>query len=103
MPVKQVVHHLRHVLGNEAITFEEAALWQLGRAAKGSMRDALSLTDQAIAYCSGELKETTVNQMLGCVDQSRVLALLQALREHDAAGILQQVAELETSAMKTLQ
>jgi DNA polymerase-3 subunit gamma/tau len=94
MPVEQVVHHLRHILSHEAMICEDSALWQLGRAAKCSMRDALSLTDQAIAYCGGELTETTVNQMLGCVDQSRVLALLQALRDHDAAAILRQVAEL---------
>ena len=55
MPPEQIVGHLSHVLEQEMVSFEEPALWLLGRAASGSMRDALSLTDQAIAFGSGKL------------------------------------------------
>ncbi len=94
MPAEQIANYLQQVLGQEQIVFDEASIWQIGRAAKGSMRDALSLTDQAIAFCGGELSETAVNQMLGSIDQSRVVALLQALHMGDGGAILQQVAEL---------
>ena len=94
MPAEQVAGHLRNVLTQEQISFDEAAIWQLGRAAKGSMRDALSLTDQAIAFCGGELGESAVNQMLGSIDQGRVVALVQALQNGDGASLLQQVADL---------
>ncbi len=53
MTPERVVNHLREILGREGIEAEDAALWQLGRAAEGSMRDALSLTDQAIGFCDG--------------------------------------------------
>lgn len=94
MPAEQIATYLQKVLGEEQITFDEPSVWQIGRAAKGSMRDALSLTDQAIAFCGGELSETAVNQMLGSIDQSRVVALVQALQQGDGSAILQQVAEL---------
>ncbi|MDP6191091.1 MAG: DNA polymerase III subunit gamma/tau, partial [Gammaproteobacteria bacterium] len=94
MSAEQIAGHLRDILGQEQIAFDEASIWQLGRAAKGSMRDALSLTDQAIAYCGGGLAETTVNQMLGSIDQGRVVALVQALQAGDGGTILHQVAEL---------
>ena len=94
MPAEQIATYLQKVLGEEQITFDEPSVWQIGRAAKGSMRDALSLTDQAIAFCGGELSESAVNQMLGSIDQSRVVALVQALQQGDGSTILQQVAEL---------
>ena len=94
MPAEQIATYLQKVLGEEQINFDEPSVWQIGRAAKGSMRDALSLTDQAIAFCGGELSETAVNQMLGSIDQSRVVALVQALQQGDGSAILQQVAEL---------
>jgi len=94
MPAEQIATYLQKVLGEEQITFDEPSVWQIGRAAKGSMRDALSLTDQAIAFCGGSLSETAVNQMLGSIDQSRVVALVQALQQGDGSAILQQVAEL---------
>ena len=94
MPAEQIATYLQKVLGVEQINFDEPSVWQIGRAAKGSMRDALSLTDQAIAFCGGELNETAVNQMLGSIDQSRVVALVRALQQGDGSAILQQVAEL---------
>ena len=94
MPAEQIATYLQKVLAEEQINFDEPSVWQIGRAAKGSMRDALSLTDQAIAFCGGELNETAVNQMLGSIDQSRVVALVKALQQGDGSAILQQVAEL---------
>jgi len=96
MTPENVVGHLKHILAEEQIPFEEAALWQLGRAADGSMRDALSLTDQAIAYGEGQVNENQVSTMLGTMDRSQVFGLLTALSQKDAAQILakiQQVAE----------
>lgn len=94
MPAEQVAGHLHNVLSSESVPFEEASLWQLGRAAKGSMRDALSLTDQAIAFCGGSLTESAVNQMLGSIDQGQVVAIVNALQEGNASGLLLLVAQL---------
>ena len=88
MPPEQIVGHLAHVLTDEMISFEEPALWLLGRAAAGSMRDALSLTDQAIAFGSGKVVEADVRSMLGTVDLSFVYQLLEALAEGDPAAVL---------------
>ena len=94
MPAEQVAGHLNTVLSSENIAFEEASLWQLGRAAKGSMRDALSLTDQAIAFCGGNLSESAVNQMLGSIDQGTVLAIVSALQKGDASELLTLIGKL---------
>ncbi|MBV1872508.1 MAG: hypothetical protein KUG83_08175, partial [Gammaproteobacteria bacterium] len=76
------------------IGFDEAALWELARGANGSMRDALSLTDQAIAYGNGTLRTDEVRTMLGTVDRSAVLVLLQRLAEGNAEALLQAVSQL---------
>ena len=94
MPAEQVSEHLKHVLTSEAVPFAEASLWQLGRAAKGSMRDALSLTDQAIAFCGGDLTESAVNQMLGSIDQGKVVDIVNQLQQGQAGALLKLVAEL---------
>ena len=65
MTPERIVGYLGQILGKEDIGYEEPALWSLGRAAQGSMRDALSLTDQAIAYGEGSVTEEQVNAMLG--------------------------------------
>ncbi|MEE4277262.1 MAG: DNA polymerase III subunit gamma/tau [Halieaceae bacterium] len=88
LSAERVADHLRHVLGEERIAFDDAALWQLGRAAAGSMRDALSLTDQAIAYGDGALREADVASMLGTVDRGHVFRLLDSLVGDDAAAAL---------------
>jgi DNA polymerase-3 subunit gamma/tau len=85
---EQVVEHLEKILAEEAVEFESPALTLLGRAAAGSMRDALSLTDQAIAYGSGQLQEADVRDMLGTVDRGRVLELMARVAEGGAAQIL---------------
>ena len=93
MTPERVVNHLREILGREGIEAEDAALWQLGRAAEGSMRDALSLTDQAIGFCDGALTEQSVAAMLGTVDRQDVYRLLVALAEYDGGQLLQIIAQ----------
>jgi DNA polymerase-3 subunit gamma/tau len=95
MTAQRVAEHLRHVLTAEGIEFDEPALWQLGRSAAGSMRDALSLTDQAIAFGSGALREAEVASMLGSVDRRHVYALIDALLADDAPGLLQSCAQMD--------
>ncbi|WP_339668099.1 DNA polymerase III subunit gamma/tau [Dasania marina] len=98
MTPERIVGHLQHVLQQEVVPFEEPALWQLGRAADGSMRDALSLTDQAIAFGSGSLSETDVRQMLGTIDQHFVVDVLRGLMAHDGAQVLASVDKLSQFA-----
>jgi DNA polymerase-3 subunit gamma/tau len=96
MPPEQIVGHLGMVLDQEMVGFEEPALWLLGRAASGSMRDALSLTDQAIAFGSGKVNEADVRSMLGSVDLGYVFELLEAIGEGDPAtvlGVVQRMSE----------
>ncbi|MBO8085247.1 MAG: DNA polymerase III subunit gamma/tau [Marichromatium sp.] len=90
--------HLRHVLETEGLAFETPALAQLARAADGSMRDALSLLDQAIAFGGGRLVESEVRAMLGTLDGEVVLALVEALAGGDGAALL---AEVERVAALT--
>ncbi len=99
MPAGQVVEHLRHILGAEGVAFEEPALWLLGHAAAGSMRDALSLTDQAIAFGGGRLVEAEVRDMLGTVDRDHIFQLLDALAADDAPGLLAVAAAMEAQAL----
>lgn len=94
MTPERVVGYLEKVLRAEKIKFEEPALWQLGRAAQGSMRDALSLTDQAIAYGQGEVFEHQVNAMLGTIDRGRVFKLAEILATGQVSELLSQVSEM---------
>ncbi|HET8706909.1 MAG TPA: DNA polymerase III subunit gamma/tau, partial [Pseudomonadales bacterium] len=98
MPPERVVEHLQKVLDAEQIPYESAALWELGRAADGSMRDAMTLTDQAIAYSGGSVREQDVRAMLGTIDRDFVFRLLQALVTQDAGVTLQVVAQLAEQA-----
>lgn len=98
MPPERVVEHLRYLLGEEAVPYDDASLWLLGRAADGSMRDALSLTDQAIAFGQGSLQVDQVASMLGVLDHRHLVDLLRALVAHDAARLLQVVAGLAEQA-----
>ena len=98
MPPQQIVGHLQHVLQQEMVSFEEPALWLLGRAADGSMRDALSLTDQAIAFGSGQVCEDDVRSMLGSVDMSYIYQLLEAIAVGEPSGLLAIVAKMAEHA-----
>ena len=98
MPPEQIVGHLGNVLGQEMISFDEPSLWLLARAAAGSMRDALSLTDQAISFGSGKLSESDVRSMLGSVELSFIYELIDALAASDPAGLLATVAKMAEHA-----
>jgi DNA polymerase-3 subunit gamma/tau len=80
--------HLRQVLAAEGVPFDDGSLRLLARAARGSMRDGLSLADQAIAYGGGRLAEDVVRTMLGSVDRSHARTLVQALARRDGAAVL---------------
>jgi len=88
MPPGHIVSHLDHILGEEGIARDANALRLLAQAAHGSMRDALSLTDQAIAYSAGQVSEAAVRGMLGAIDQSYLIQLLDALAAEDGAAML---------------
>ena len=89
MAPETVLEHLGHVLAQEQIASEPQALRLLARAARGSMRDALSLTDQAIAYGGGQLQEAAVRQMLGSADRSHVFRLIEALALGDGQSVVE--------------
>ncbi len=90
----EIQGRLQEVLQHEGISFEQPALLHLARAADGSMRDGLSLMDQAIAFGGGQVKEADVRAMLGSVDKGQVHRLLQALAEHDAQQVMDVVATM---------
>jgi len=94
MAPETIEAHLGQVLGAEAVASEPAALRLLARAARGSMRDALSLTDQAIAFAGGQLAEAPVRQMLGAVDRGHVVRLVEALAASDGAAMVEVVSQL---------
>ncbi|GHC31617.1 DNA polymerase III subunit gamma/tau [Aidingimonas halophila] len=94
MPPEPIVDYLSRVLEAESVPFDESALWLLGKAANGSMRDAMSLTDQAIALGQGEIHHSDVSAMLGTLDHRHLLALMEALAEVDAQRVLSEVASL---------
>lgn len=94
MPAGQVAGHLRKVLEAENVPFESGALNLLSRAAAGSMRDALSLADQAIAYGGGQVREEETRAMLGVVDQAYLLPVLEALAAADGPRLMREAGEL---------
>jgi DNA polymerase-3 subunit gamma/tau len=83
-----IADHLRHILEVEAISAEPGALQLLARSAAGSMRDALSLLDQAIAHGSGKVEEAQVREMLGAVDLDHLFSIIDALLAGDATALL---------------
>jgi DNA polymerase-3 subunit gamma/tau len=88
MAAQTIVEHLEHVLGDETISADVQALRLIARAARGSMRDALSLTDQAIAFGNGTLVESSVRDMLGSVDRSHVFTMIEALANSDGLAVV---------------
>jgi len=106
MAPETVLEHLVKVLAAENVPAEPAALRLIARAARGSMRDALSLTDQAIAFGSGRLEVDTVRQMLGSVDRSHVFKLVDALARGDGRTVVETSETLRVngqSAASTLE
>ncbi|CQR42340.1 DNA polymerase III/DNA elongation factor III, tau and gamma subunits [Thiomonas sp. CB3] len=94
-----IVGHLQQVLQAENVPADDAALRLIARAAHGSMRDALSLTDQALAYCAGRVETEAVQQMLGTVDRSDLLLILQALASQDGVALIHQADALEARGL----
>jgi DNA polymerase-3 subunit gamma/tau len=94
----QISQQLDFVLGEEGIVFDKEALNQLARAAQGSMRDALSLTDQAIAQGNGVVEIQTVTDMLGLMDKNQVLKLVHSLVQKDSGKVMQQVEFMANQA-----
>ena len=98
MTPEHIVGHLRYILGEESIPFEEPALWQLARAADGSMRDALSLTDQAIAFGNQKLAASDVSSMLGTIDQRDIEKLVEALVTDNGPELLAEIDRISDFA-----
>ena len=99
MAPEVVREHLAHVLRAEGVSFDEPALRLLARAARGSMRDALSLADQAIAFGAGKLEEPAVRHMLGTVDRDHAQALVQALAGRNGPAVLAVVDALRDAGL----
>ncbi len=99
MTAEAIVGHLQEVLGQEGLPYESPALRLLAQAASGSMRDALSLTDQAIAYSAGNLSSDAVQGMLGTIDQRHLVYLLQALAAGDAKQVVAVADELASRGL----
>jgi len=98
LPLEQIEGQFRRILESEGAGFEPSALQLLGRAADGSMRDGLSLLDQALAFGAGELKAADVRAMLGVVASERLPALIAAAQRGDASGVMQEIATMAEHA-----
>ncbi|WP_298633859.1 DNA polymerase III subunit gamma/tau [uncultured Umboniibacter sp.] len=98
MTPERIVSHLQTVLASEALGFEDEALWSIAQAADGSMRDALSLTDQAIAFGDGSVQSADVNTMLGTIDRGVVQQLLELLIDGERKALMTFVAQLAEQA-----
>ncbi|HPY40926.1 MAG TPA: DNA polymerase III subunit gamma/tau [Thiolinea sp.] len=94
MPLEMISSHLAHVLTEEQISFTPSALKILAKSADGSMRDALSLTDQAIVTGGGQISDESVQDMLGLLPSEHLYKLLQALADNNAAALLDSVEQM---------
>jgi DNA polymerase-3 subunit gamma/tau len=94
MPAVAITGHLGHILQAEGISYDSAALALVARSAAGSMRDALSLLDQAIAHGAGRVEEAQVRSMLGSVDQDYLFVILESLQTADASALMRVAADL---------
>jgi len=98
MPQDQIMSHLQKVMEAENVKYEKAALDHLARAGAGSMRDALSLVDQAISFGSGEILTKDVQVMLGAVDRQKILTLFEAVADGDPGKALQIIEQISQFA-----
>jgi DNA polymerase-3 subunit gamma/tau len=99
MASQTITAHLKNVLNQENIQFETAAISLIARAAEGSMRDALSLTDQAIAYGNQSVNETEVRSMLGAIDQNYLFEIIHALLALNGAALIDKAKEMEARSI----
>lgn len=93
-----IKEHLQFILTQEKIPFEEEALWQMGRAARGSVRDALTLLDQAISFCDGKITDAEISSFLGTINQSLIYQLVDALVANDARAVLETINQAAEQA-----
>src|ERR1700729_2923255 len=98
LPAQLIGERLKYIATEEKLSFEAAAIALLARAAEGSMRDALSLLDQLIAFGGGKLTEANARAMLGTIDRGHVSRLVEALSRGDGAALLAEVRELDRNA-----
>ncbi|MGB1403923.1 MAG: DNA polymerase III subunit gamma/tau [Porticoccaceae bacterium] len=94
LSAERITEHLTFVLGEEKVPFEETALWSLARAADGSMRDALSLTDQAIGHGGGQINDAEVSAMLGTIERAYVVDISRALASGTGADVMAAIARM---------
>ncbi|MFA6922223.1 MAG: DNA polymerase III subunit gamma/tau [Gallionella sp.] len=99
LPPALIVSHLQHVLAQESIEYEPGALNLVARAAQGSMRDALSLMDQAIAFSPGKIEEAAMRTMLGAIDQGYLFGLLAALSRQNGPALLEVADNMATRSV----
>ena len=99
MPPPAIAAHLKTILGEEGIAAEDAALALLAGQARGSMRDALSLLDQAIAHGGGRVTEESVRAMLGAIDDAYLYSILEAVARRDATALLAVAEELRARSV----
>ena len=89
MPSASISEYMEKILKEEAINYEINAIYLIAKAANGSMRDALSILDQGIAYCGGTIEEATIKKMLGAIDQSYLFNLIQAVIDQDGQRVIE--------------
>lgn len=89
MPSASISEYMEKILKEEAINYEINAIYLIAKAANGSMRDALSILDQGIAYCAGTIEEATIKKMLGAIDQSYLFNLIQAVIDQDGQKVIE--------------
>ena len=94
LSAERITEHLKYVLGEEKVPFEEAGLWSLGRAADGSMRDALSLTDQAVGHGGGSITDSDVISMLGTIERHFVVDICIAMASQSGGKLLSSVGQM---------
>ena len=94
LSTERITEHLKFVLGEEQVPFEEAGLWCLGRAADGSMRDALSLTDQAVGHGGGRITEADVTSMLGSIERRYVVNVCEAMASQSGPDLLGAIGDM---------
>jgi DNA polymerase-3 subunit gamma/tau len=99
IPTRQIRDRLEHILGEEGVQFEAVALDRIARAAQGSLRDALSLLDQAIAHGGGQVVEESVRSMLGAVDRSYLHAIVEALSQRDGPRLFALADEMQERSL----
>ena len=99
LAVDEITTHLTEILAKEQIQTEQDALWQIAEAAQGSLRDALSLTDQAIAYGQGQVQHRDVKEMLGLIDRSIIYDLILAIHQNQQAHVSQLLLQFRQQAL----